>query len=88
MYHQAALALIVSVVLQNHLASSQSIENEKKLYKDLLKSYDKRVTPRWQPNDTLLVVFDADIVQLLDVDMKGQMLDGVYYLKVHWQMDN
>ena len=31
----------------------------RKLYKDLLKSYDKRVTPRGQPNDTLLVVFDA-----------------------------
>ena len=29
-------------------------------------------------------MFDADIVQLLDVDMKGQILDGVYYLTEHW----
>ena len=84
MYCQAALALIISLALRNHLASSQSIENEKKLYNDLLKSYDKRVIPKGPTKDPLLVIFNAGIMQILDVNMKGQIFDGVYYVYEVW----
>ena len=84
MYHHTVLTLVASFALHLSAATKPSKESEKKLFSDLLQSYDKRVIPKGLTNDTLLVMFDTGLLQLNDVDIKAQIMDGVYYMLQQW----
>ena len=80
MYHHTALTLVASFALHLSVATWPTKESEKKLISDLMQSYDKRVILKGLTNDTLLFVFDTGLLQLNNVDMKAQIMDGVYYM--------
>ncbi|XP_070212655.1 neuronal acetylcholine receptor subunit alpha-10-like [Littorina saxatilis] len=59
-------------------------ENEYRLIRDLLVGYDKRVRPSRNYTESLNVTFGLALAQIIDVDMKNQILTTNCWLNQIW----
>uniref|UniRef100_UPI0037E77C99 neuronal acetylcholine receptor subunit alpha-7-like n=1 Tax=Semicossyphus pulcher TaxID=241346 RepID=UPI0037E77C99 len=58
--------------------------NQRKLYKDLMESYNPLVRPVDNDSQTLTVDFGLTLMQIMDVDEKNQVLTTNIWLQLHW----
>ncbi|CAG5127639.1 unnamed protein product, partial [Candidula unifasciata] len=59
-------------------------ENEYRLVRDLMSSYDKRIRPSLNHSETLNVTFGLALAQIIDVDEKNQILTTNCWLNQIW----
>lgn len=78
MYRVSFLLAILCV------AEGTIMDSHKKLIKDLLQNYDKRIRPYPAVNETLSVTFSMWLLQILDVDEKNQVLNTCQWIQQVW----
>ena len=84
MLKSVLLWLCVSMVTAHEMLNGGLISNERKLYDDLMKNYNKFVRPVTNDKDTLEVRFSISLVAIEDLIEKEQTLVMHAWLKYMW----
>ncbi|CAG0879450.1 unnamed protein product [Cyprideis torosa] len=79
-YHPALLCLLPQVIFQVVLGSLQA----KRLYDDLLSTYNRLIRPVGNNTDVLTVKMGLKLSQLIDVNLKNQIVTTNVWVEQEW----
>nr|XP_057945341.1 neuronal acetylcholine receptor subunit alpha-7a isoform X3 [Doryrhamphus excisus] len=76
--------LLVLLVFATRVQVSLQGANEKRLYRDLMVNYDPLVRPVLNESEILMVELGLNLMQIMDVDEKNQVLTTNVWFKMSW----
>uniref|UniRef100_A0A6G1SMP0 Acetylcholine receptor subunit beta-like 2 n=1 Tax=Aceria tosichella TaxID=561515 RepID=A0A6G1SMP0_9ACAR len=80
----ASLKLLVAIVLVLRVVPSIANPDANRLYEDLMMPYNRLLRPVQNDNDTLLVKLGLKLSQLIDVNLRYQMMTTIVWMEQEW----
>ncbi|CAB0039798.1 unnamed protein product [Trichogramma brassicae] len=79
------LALLVLLLTTLAARDAEANPDAKRLYDDLLSNYNRLIRPVYSNNDTVVVKLGLRLSQLIDLNLKDQILTTNVWLEHEWQ---
>ncbi|KAL5006859.1 hypothetical protein ScPMuIL_015665 [Solemya velum] len=80
----SAATLLTATIIVTYITSTSGDENEYRLVRDLMGSYDPRPRPVVHHSQALNVTFSVALAQIIDVDERNQIITTNCWLNQNW----